>query len=67
MQWAPMLMISFFVSSRRNTSKTFLLEFGGIIMDAVLKKINVGALTEKFEAERITPDRYCKLSIHEIK
>ena len=58
-----MLMIRHFVSSAQITNKTF----GGVIMDAVLKKLNLGALTEKFEAERITPDIVCKLSVREME
>ena len=36
-------------------------------MDTVLKKLNLGGVTEKFEAEHITPDLVCKLSVHEME
>ena len=36
-------------------------------MDTVLKELNLGGVTEKFEAEQITPDLVCKLSIHEME
>ena len=36
-------------------------------MEAVSKKLNLGSLAEKFEAERITPDLVCKLSVHEME
>ena len=36
-------------------------------MDTVLKKLNLGAVTEKFEVEHITPDLVCKLSVHEME
>ena len=42
-------------------------ELSGINMDAVLKKLNLGGLTEKCEAERITPGLVCKLSVHEME
>ena len=36
-------------------------------MDTVLKKLNLGGVTEKFEAEHITPDLVCKLSVEEME
>ena len=36
-------------------------------METVLKRLNLGGLTEKFETERITPDLVCKLSVREME
>ena len=36
------------------------------IMETVLKRLNLGGLTEKFETERITADFVCKLSVPEM-
>ena len=34
---------------------------------AILKKIHLGCLCEKFESEKITPDLVCKLSVMELE
>lgn len=36
-------------------------------MSAILKKLNIGHLTETFEREKITPDLICKLSFHQLQ
>ena len=36
-------------------------------MSSVLKKVNLGSLSEKFEREKITPDLVCKLSLQDLE
>jgi len=36
-------------------------------MSSVLKKVNLGSFSEKFERENITPDLVCKLSLQELE
>ena len=36
-------------------------------MSTILKSIDLGGLTDKFESEKITPDLVCKLSVHEME
>ena len=38
-----------------------------LIMDTILKRLNLGSLIDKFETEHITPDLVCKLSVHEME
>ena len=36
-------------------------------MSSVLKKVNLGSLSEKFEREKITPGLVCKLSLQDLE
>ena len=36
-------------------------------MSSVLKKVNLGSLSGKFEREKITPDLVCKLSLQDLE
>ena len=54
-EWTSLLVLSFDLRSVK------------FIMETVLKRLNLGGLTEKFETERITPDLVCKLSVDEME
>ena len=58
------------VASSSRFSATILFSFARDFidkMDTVLKKVNLGGLSENFTREKITPDLVGKLSVHELE